>query len=39
MDPTGLIDNAPPTFSSDLKGYVYSYSRITSDLYVLDGLK
>lgn len=31
--------NAPPTFSSDLKGYVYSYSRITSDLYVLDGLK
>ncbi|HEY2820717.1 MAG TPA: WD40 repeat domain-containing serine/threonine protein kinase [Candidatus Acidoferrum sp.] len=39
MDPTGLIDNAPPTFSSDLKSYVYSYSRITSDLYVLDGLK
>jgi eukaryotic-like serine/threonine-protein kinase len=39
MDPTGLIDNSPPNFSSDLKSYVYSYSRITSDLYVLDGLK
>jgi serine/threonine protein kinase len=39
MDPTGLIDNAPPNFSSDLKSYIYSYSRITSDLYVLDGLK
>jgi WD40 repeat protein len=39
MDPTGLIDNSPPSFSSDLKSYVYSYSRITSDLYVLDGLK
>jgi eukaryotic-like serine/threonine-protein kinase len=39
MDPTGLIDNAPPNFSVDLKSYIYSYSRITSDLYVLDGLK
>jgi serine/threonine protein kinase len=39
MDPTGLIDNAPPNLSSDLKSYIYSYSRITSDLYVLDGLK
>ena len=39
MDPTGLIDNAPPNFSADLKSYIYSYSRITSDLYVLDGLK
>jgi hypothetical protein len=39
IDPTGLIDTAPPTFSPDLKSYIYSYSRITSDLYVLDGLK
>ena len=39
MDATGLIDNAPPNFSVDLKSYIYSYSRITSDLYVLDGLK
>ena len=39
LDPTGLLDNAPPSFSPDLKSYVYTYSRITSDLYVLDGLK
>jgi hypothetical protein len=39
VDPTGLLDNAPPNFSRDLKSYVYSYSRITSDLYVVDGLK
>jgi eukaryotic-like serine/threonine-protein kinase len=38
-DPTGLVDNAPPNFSRDLKSYVYSYTRITSDLYVVDGLK
>jgi hypothetical protein len=39
MDATGLIDNAPPNFSLDLKSYIYAYSRITSDLYVLDGLR
>jgi eukaryotic-like serine/threonine-protein kinase len=39
MDPTGLIDNSPPNFSLDLKSYIYGYTRITSDLYVLDGLK
>jgi Tol biopolymer transport system component len=38
-DPTGLLDNAPPNFSRDLKSYVYSYTRITSDLYIVDGLK
>ncbi len=38
-DVTGLVDNAPPNFSRDLKSYVYSYTRITSDLYVVDGLK
>ena len=38
-DPTGLIDSSPPSFSRDLKSYVYSYARITSDLYVVDGLK
>jgi hypothetical protein len=38
-DATGLLDNAPPNFSRDLKSYVYSYTRITSDLYVVDGLK
>jgi Tol biopolymer transport system component len=38
-DPTGLFSNAPPQFSLDLKSYVYTYERITSDLYVVDGLK
>ena len=38
-DPTGLFSNTPPQFSRDLKGYVYTYQRITSDLYVVDGLK
>jgi len=38
-DPTGLFSNAPPQFSLDLKSYVYTYQRITSDLYVVDGLK
>ena len=38
-DPTGLFGNGSPTFSSDLKSYVYNYQRITSDLYVVDGLK
>jgi serine/threonine protein kinase len=39
MDPTGLIDNSPPNFSLDLKSYIVGYTRITSDLYILDGLK
>jgi hypothetical protein len=38
-DPTGLFDLAPPSFSGDLKNYVYSYNRITSDLYIVDGLR
>jgi Tol biopolymer transport system component len=38
-DPTGLVDNAPPNFSRDFKSYVYSYTRIISDLYIVDGLK
>ena len=38
-DPTGLFGNAAPNFSGDLKSYVYSYQRITSDLYIVDGLK
>ena len=38
-DPTGLFDSFPPNFSRDLKSYVYSYTRILSDLYVVDGLK
>ncbi len=38
-DATGLFDLAPPNFSRDLKSYVYSYTRILSDLYIVDGLK
>jgi hypothetical protein len=38
-DPTGLLDTAPPSFSKDLKSYVFAYTRITSDLYVGEGLK
>jgi hypothetical protein len=38
-DPTGLLDGSPPSFSRNLKAYVYSYTRITSDLYVVEGLK
>ena len=38
-DPTGLLDGSPPSFARNLKAYVYSYTRITSDLYVIDGLK
>lgn len=38
-DPTGLFGNAAPVFSRDLKSYVYTYERITSDLYVVEGLK
>jgi Tol biopolymer transport system component len=38
-DSTGLFSNAAPSFSRDLKSYVYSYQRITSDLYIVDGLK
>jgi eukaryotic-like serine/threonine-protein kinase len=38
-DPTGLFDLAPPNFSRDFKSYVYSYERVTSDLYIVEGLK
>jgi Tol biopolymer transport system component len=38
-DPTGLFSNAPPDFSRDLKSYVYTYQRIASDLYIVDGLR
>jgi Tol biopolymer transport system component len=38
-DTTGLFSNAPPVFSRDLKSYVYTYQRITSDLYAVEGLR
>jgi len=28
-----------PIFSADFKSYVYGYTRIISDLYVVEGLK
>ena len=39
--PEGLSaqDLGTPIFSSDFKSYVYAYSRIASDLYVVEGLK
>jgi hypothetical protein len=38
-DTTGLQALNPPLYSRDLKSYAYGYSRITSDLYIVDGLK
>jgi hypothetical protein len=38
-DAAGLFASGAPDFPRDLKAYVYSYQRITSDLYVVDGLK
>ncbi len=34
-----LFSDVPPQFSRDLKSYAYTYQRITSDLYIVDGLK
>jgi serine/threonine protein kinase len=38
-DPTGLAPLSAPNYSRHLKSYVYNYSRITSDLYIVDGSK
>ncbi len=38
-DPIGVVGDLAPIFSADLKSYVYTYARIISDLYILDGLK
>ena len=39
--PEGLKaqDLSSPLFSADFKSYIYAYTRIVSDLYVVDGLK
>ena len=39
--PEGLKaqDLGSPVFSADFKSYVYAYTRIVSDLYVVEGLK
>ncbi|MBS1853332.1 MAG: protein kinase [Acidobacteria bacterium] len=38
-DPAGVVTVGGVRFSADQKSYAYSYFRITSDLYVVDGLK
>ena len=38
-DVSGVVRGMVPRFSRDLKSYAYAYQRITSDLYVIDGLK
>jgi hypothetical protein len=32
-------DLSTPIFSADFKSYVYAYTRIGSDLYVVEGLR
>ena len=38
-DPVGVFFIRPPHIANDGKSYAYNYSRILSDLYVVDGLK
>ena len=38
-DPAGIYYIRPPQFSQDGSAYAYSYARLLSDLYVVDGIK
>ena len=38
-DPAGVYFIRPPLFSSDGNSYAYSYARLLSDLYLVDGIK
>ncbi len=38
-DPAGVFRIGPTLISGDGRSYVYSYSRLTDDLYVVEGLK
>ncbi|HYY95692.1 MAG TPA: winged helix-turn-helix domain-containing protein [Pyrinomonadaceae bacterium] len=38
-DPTGLLSLTPPRVTPDGRAYAYTYFRILSDLYLVDGLK
>ena len=38
-DPAGVIRVSPVLLAPDLKAYAYSYRRILSDLYAVEGLK
>jgi Tol biopolymer transport system component len=38
-DAAGIVSVGGPRFSADRKSYAYTYFRVLSDLYVVDGLK
>ena len=38
-DPAGVLVVGPIQLTADLKGYYYSFIRVLSDLYVVEGLK
>ncbi len=38
-DPAGISNVAPPAIAADGKTYAYSYNRILSDLFLVEGLK
>lgn len=38
-DPTGLLFLTPPRVTPDGRAYAYTYFRLVSDLYLVDGLK
>jgi dipeptidyl aminopeptidase/acylaminoacyl peptidase len=38
-DPTGLLYLTPPYITPDGRAYAYTYFRVTSDLYLVDGLE
>ena len=38
-DAAGIVTVRGPRFSADGKSYAYTYFRILSDLYVVDGLR
>jgi eukaryotic-like serine/threonine-protein kinase len=38
-DPAGISSISPPSITPDGKAYVYSYNRILSDLFLVEGVK
>ncbi len=38
-DPTGIVDLMGVRVTRDARYYAYSYGRVLSDLYVVEGLK
>ena len=39
LDPAGVLSIDPVRMTSDGKSYVYSYRRLLSDLYLVEGLR